>query len=218
MHSDGACICSPPQKGMGTQVLELAQGNKQFKVIDKAIGKQGFKVVTLLRLSPLLPLALSNYFYGLTSVDLPSYVTASWLGMLPGTIAYVTAGRLTSVSDPLPRCPVSCSEAGPLYQQSSNPGPACPHWTSLRQTLQLSGVLALCLSLPSFLARSTSVGPVRRPRCTGSYGRTVLDEGQGELPLEWWQVALGVGFTVGALAYLGKIAKGSPDDAEADTA
>ena len=43
------------------QVLELAQGNDKFKAIDRAIGKQGFKVVTLLRLSPLLPLALSNY-------------------------------------------------------------------------------------------------------------------------------------------------------------
>lgn len=82
----------PGLRQLFLQVLELAEGNKQFKVIDKAIGKQGFKVVTLLRLSPLLPLALSNYFYGLTSVDLPSYVGASWLGMLPGTIAYVTAG------------------------------------------------------------------------------------------------------------------------------
>ena len=53
------------------------------------------QVVTLLRLSPLLPLALSNYLYGLTSVDLPSYVAGSWLGMLPGTIAYVSAGGQT---------------------------------------------------------------------------------------------------------------------------
>ena len=73
-------------------MLELAQGNAKFKAVDRAIGRNGFKVVTLLRLSPLLPLALSNYFYGLTSVDLPSYVAASWLGMLPGTILYVTAG------------------------------------------------------------------------------------------------------------------------------
>lgn len=75
------------------QVLELAEGNQQFRVIDRAIGKNSFKIVTLLRLSPLLPLALSNYFYGLTSVDLPAYVLASWLGMLPGTVAYVTAGK-----------------------------------------------------------------------------------------------------------------------------
>ncbi len=43
------------------QILELAQDNDKFKAVDRAIGKQGFKVVTLLRLSPLLPLALSNY-------------------------------------------------------------------------------------------------------------------------------------------------------------
>lgn len=63
--------------------------------MDKAIGKNSFKVVTLLRLSPLLPLALSNYFYGLTSVDLGSYVAGSWLGMLPGTILYVIAGEFS---------------------------------------------------------------------------------------------------------------------------
>ena len=68
-------------------------------------------MVTLLRLSPLLPLALSNYLYGLTSVDLGSYVLGSWLGMLPGTIAYVT------VSTPASPC---CS----LYMQSHT-GDAC---------------------------------------------------------------------------------------------
>ena len=30
---------------------------------------------------------------GLTSVDLGSYVLGSWLGMLPGTAAYVAAGE-----------------------------------------------------------------------------------------------------------------------------
>ena len=75
-----------------TQVLELAKGNKQFAAIDRAIGKDSFRVVLLLRLSPLLPLALSNYLYGLTSVDLVPYILGSWVGMLPGTLAYVTAG------------------------------------------------------------------------------------------------------------------------------
>jgi len=74
------------------RVLRLAKGNKQFLAMDRAISKDGFKVVTLLRLSPLLPFALSNYLYGLTSVDLGSYVAGSWLGMLPGTFAYVAAG------------------------------------------------------------------------------------------------------------------------------
>ena len=69
-----------------------ANKNPKFAAIDKAIGKDGFRVVALLRLSPLLPLAASNYLYGVTSVDLGSYVAASCLGMLPGTLAYVAAG------------------------------------------------------------------------------------------------------------------------------
>lgn len=76
------------------RVRKLVQGNKKFEAIDRAIGKDGFRVVTLLRLSPLLPLALSNYLYGLTSVPLLPYIAGSCLGMLPGTAAYVTAGSL----------------------------------------------------------------------------------------------------------------------------
>lgn len=74
------------------RVLEFASKNPKFAAIDKAIGKDSFRVVTLLRLSPLLPLAASNYLYGLTSVELWPYVLGSWLGMLPGTFAYVAAG------------------------------------------------------------------------------------------------------------------------------
>ncbi|CAM8995876.1 unnamed protein product [Rhodiola kirilowii] len=74
------------------RILKLVEGNKKFLAIDKAIGENGFKVVALLRLSPLLPFSLGNYLYGLTSVDFVPYVLGSWLGMLPGTWAYVSAG------------------------------------------------------------------------------------------------------------------------------
>ncbi|KAL7156238.1 hypothetical protein ABFS83_03G130100 [Erythranthe nasuta] len=74
------------------RILKLVEGNKKFLAIDKAIGENGFKVVTLLRLSPLLPFSIGNYLYGLTSVKFVPYVLGSWLGMLPGTWAYVSAG------------------------------------------------------------------------------------------------------------------------------
>ncbi|CAG9463643.1 unnamed protein product [Pedinophyceae sp. YPF-701] len=75
------------------RVLAFAQKNAKFRAIDRAIGKDSFKIVALLRLSPLLPFSLGNYLYGLTSVQLAPYVAASWLGMLPGTYAYVVAGK-----------------------------------------------------------------------------------------------------------------------------
>ena len=55
-------------------MLFRSEGNKKFLAIDKAIGENGFKVVTLLRLSPLLPFSLGNYLYGLTSVKFLPYV------------------------------------------------------------------------------------------------------------------------------------------------
>ena len=82
------------------KVEAIAKGNEKFRNIDNAIGKQGAKLVFLLRLSPVIPFNLSNYFYGLTGVKFWPYVLASWIGMMPGTFLYVyigTAGE-TAVS------------------------------------------------------------------------------------------------------------------------
>ncbi len=68
--------------------------NKKFAAIDKAIGKQGWKIVALLRLSPLIPFNASNYFYGITSIGFVPYVLASFCGMLPGTLLYVYLGAI----------------------------------------------------------------------------------------------------------------------------
>ena len=76
------------------RVKAMADQYPKFAAIDRAIGEDSFRVVALLRLSPLLPFALSNYLYGLTSVKAKPYVLASWLGMLPGTFAYVSAGSV----------------------------------------------------------------------------------------------------------------------------
>lgn len=43
-------------------VEKRAQKNDKFKAIDSAFGEQGWKIVGLLRLSPLIPFNLSNYF------------------------------------------------------------------------------------------------------------------------------------------------------------
>lgn len=77
-------------------VMSIAQRYPRFRAIDRAISREGFKFVFLLRLSPLLPFSISNYLYGLTSVPFPQFTVASWLGMLPGTIAYVSAGAAVS--------------------------------------------------------------------------------------------------------------------------
>ena len=73
-------------------VERTARKNPKFAAIDRAIGKGGWKVVALLRLSPLVPFSLSNYLYGLTSVRFGHYVATSWVAMLPATVLYVYLG------------------------------------------------------------------------------------------------------------------------------
>jgi len=70
----------------------IAKRNEKFKKVDNAIGKQGAKLIFLLRLSPAIPFNISNYFYGLTGVKFWPYVLASWIGMIPGTFLYVYIG------------------------------------------------------------------------------------------------------------------------------
>src|SRR5207237_6629531 len=69
-------------------IQEITQKNPRFAAIDEAIGKNGWKIVGLLRLSPLIPFNLSNYFYGITSISFGSYVLVSAVGMIPGTLLY----------------------------------------------------------------------------------------------------------------------------------
>ena len=53
-------------------------------------------LVLLTRLSPLFPFNVLNYAFGLTPVPFRTYLLASWIGMLPGTIAYVYVGSAAS--------------------------------------------------------------------------------------------------------------------------
>ena len=74
-------------------VSEKISAYPKFAAIDKAVAKEGFKIVFLTRLSPLFPFNLLNYAFGITQVSLKDYVLGS-VGMIPGTILYVYIGSL----------------------------------------------------------------------------------------------------------------------------
>lgn len=75
-------------------VAKKIEGNSKFTAIDQAVAKEGWKIVGLVRLSPVFPFSLLNYAFGLTRVSLRDYVLASWIGMMPGTVMYVYIGSL----------------------------------------------------------------------------------------------------------------------------
>ncbi|NKB17635.1 MAG: TVP38/TMEM64 family protein [Pseudanabaena sp. CRU_2_10] len=69
------------------------EGNPKFAAIDRAVAREGFKIVLLTRLSPVFPFNLLNYAFGVTGVSLKDYALAS-VGMFPGTVMYVYIGSL----------------------------------------------------------------------------------------------------------------------------
>jgi uncharacterized membrane protein YdjX (TVP38/TMEM64 family) len=74
-------------------VYKQIAGNEKFRKIDEAVGKEGFKIVFLTRLSPIFPFNLLNYALGITGVSFKDYLLG-FLGMIPGTVMYVYIGSL----------------------------------------------------------------------------------------------------------------------------
>ena len=68
--------------------------NKKFQSIDNEIDKQGWKIVILARLSPIIPFFLLNYALGITKIRFIHFIFASWVGMIPGTTVYVLMGTM----------------------------------------------------------------------------------------------------------------------------
>ena len=69
-----------------------ASQNPKFGAIDRAIGEGGWKIIALLRLSPVVPFSLGNYLFGLTAIRFWPYIVTSWIAMMPGTFMYVYLG------------------------------------------------------------------------------------------------------------------------------
>jgi len=73
-------------------VRERMANGRKFSAVDRAVANQGWKIVGLLRLSPVFPYNALNYVLGLTGVRFWHYLLATWIGMLPGALLYVYLG------------------------------------------------------------------------------------------------------------------------------
>ena len=66
--------------------------NEKFRLIDAAVGKEGWKIVLLLRFVP-MPFGLANYAYGLTAIPFWSYLLASIVAIIPANTLLVYLGH-----------------------------------------------------------------------------------------------------------------------------
>jgi uncharacterized membrane protein YdjX (TVP38/TMEM64 family) len=65
----------------------------KLAAIDRAVETEGFRLILLLRLSPVVSYVLVNYILGISRVRFRDYLAGS-IGMLPTVVAYVYAGKV----------------------------------------------------------------------------------------------------------------------------
>lgn len=81
--------------GSGRAVPKIAD-SPGFTALIEAVDEEGWKIVFLCRLSPLLPFNVLNYAFGLTGIPFSRYFLATWVGSVPWTAMYVYIGSLAA--------------------------------------------------------------------------------------------------------------------------
>lgn len=74
---------------MRRKIEAMAANNPKFRALDRAIAREGGKIVFLVRLAPVFPFAYINFAFGLTGVKTLSYIIATFFGIIPVTLAFV---------------------------------------------------------------------------------------------------------------------------------
>ncbi|MBM5800191.1 MAG: TVP38/TMEM64 family protein [Cyanobacteria bacterium K_DeepCast_35m_m2_023] len=94
----GACLGAEAAFLLGRHGLRdwarcrLAAAPK-LQAIERAVSREGLRLVLLTRLSPAFPFSLLNLAYGLSEVNLRDY-SIGLIGILPGTILFCGLGAL----------------------------------------------------------------------------------------------------------------------------
>ena len=72
-----------------TPVQALTTQNTLWRAIEQSVSDGGWRVVGLLRVSPLIPFNLLNYFFGITRIRFQHYLPGTLIGITPGTTVNV---------------------------------------------------------------------------------------------------------------------------------
>lgn len=74
------------------RVKAILDRGAKYRAVDRAVAKEGWSVVLLLRLSPIIPFNLQNYALGVTAIPFWEYLGATLVGIVPGIAIYVYFG------------------------------------------------------------------------------------------------------------------------------
>ncbi|HEX8948452.1 MAG TPA: TVP38/TMEM64 family protein, partial [Dissulfurispiraceae bacterium] len=88
----GATIACAISRFLLREWVQVRFGDR-LSAVNRGIEKEGAFYLFTLRLIPVFPFFIINLVTGLTTMPLRTFVWVSQIGMLPGTIVYVNAGR-----------------------------------------------------------------------------------------------------------------------------
>ncbi len=74
------------------RVEKIAENNDKLRAVDEAMGEKDWLIIGLMRLSPVVPFNLQNWFFGTTGVSFIRCTVATFIGIIPGTALYVYIG------------------------------------------------------------------------------------------------------------------------------
>jgi uncharacterized membrane protein YdjX (TVP38/TMEM64 family) len=70
--------------------------DQRFRLIDEAIGREGWKIIALLRFVP-MPFGFANYLYGLTAIPFGPYLLATFVAIIPANVSLTWLGATANV-------------------------------------------------------------------------------------------------------------------------
>ncbi|WP_308406315.1 TVP38/TMEM64 family protein [Streptomyces sp. AC602_WCS936] len=94
----GAALSFGLARWLGRPVVARCAGSGRLARLDAYLTRHGFTAVLVVRLVPLFPFSVINYGAGVAGVRFTSYMTATALGIVPGTVVYTGLGG--SLGDP----------------------------------------------------------------------------------------------------------------------
>lgn len=66
------------------KIKSLLNRGPKYRKLDRTVAADGWQVVVLMRLSPIVPFNLQNYALGVTAIPFVQYFTATLIGIAPG--------------------------------------------------------------------------------------------------------------------------------------
>ncbi len=99
----GALLAFTLSRTLGRKFISFGNGSvsQKLQTYDVKIAQHGFLMVLFLRFVPLFPFNGLNFALGLTKVSYRDYFLGTFLGIIPGTFAYVYFGDSLATLSPL---------------------------------------------------------------------------------------------------------------------